>query len=81
MLPVQTFSNQVLEQLAGASIRSACLAALVIVLIALLRLRSAALQHAIWAVVLVSMLVMPVASVVVPPLRLPVAFTEDVNRH
>ena len=37
-----------------------------------LRVRNAAIRHAIWIAVLGSMLLMPVVSTVLPPLRLPI---------
>ena len=70
---VQDFSNQFLEQLIGASVRSLCVAALVVVLIFVFRFRTAPIQHALWTIVLMSMLMLPVASIVLPaiPLGLP----------
>ncbi len=70
---IQVFCSELLEQLAGASIRSLCLAALVIVLIYILRMRAAPLRHALWTVVLISMLFLPLAGAVLSVLdsRLP----------
>jgi TonB family protein len=67
---VQDFSYQLLEQLMGASVRSLCLAALVVVLIFVFRFRTAPVQHALWTIVLMSMLMLPVASIVLPAIPL-----------
>lgn len=67
---VQDFSYQLLEQLVGASVRSLCLAALVGALIFVFRLRTAPIQHALWTIVLMSMLMLPVASIVLPAIPL-----------
>ena len=75
---IQAFCGQILEQLAGASIRSLFLAALVVVVIFVLRLRTAPLRHAVWTVVLISMLILPLAGGILslldsrlPAMRLP----------
>ena len=69
MVTLQGVSVQFLEHLAGSSVRSVCLAAIVLCILAIAR-RSAHLQHAAWTIVAVSMLLLPVASALLPALRL-----------
>jgi hypothetical protein len=69
MVTVDSLSNQLLQHLAGAALRSVCLAAAVFLLLAAIRRRSAQLQHAAWSVVLVCMLLLPLANLLLPSIR------------
>ncbi|MCP5113144.1 MAG: M56 family metallopeptidase, partial [bacterium] len=60
-----------MEVIGDASLRSLVLAAIGLLLIPLLDARSAAARHAVWSLVLVGMLVLPVALLLMPPLPAP----------
>jgi TonB family protein len=79
MSPADLLSFSLLNALGGAAIRAIALAIVAALTIRLLRIRSAAAQHAVWTVVTVAMLVLPVASAFLPPLRLPVALRAPVR--
>jgi TonB family protein len=59
---------QILRPLADASVRALCLALIALLLLAIFRPKSAAARHAVWTVVLVAMLALPVFAPLLPPL-------------
>jgi len=65
--------NSLLQLALEASIRAAALAGCVGVILALARVRSAAVRHAAWTAVLLAMLVMPLLPRLTPEVRFPIA--------
>jgi len=61
-------SFEILGHLADASIRALGLALIACVALAILRTRHAAVRHAVWSVVLVGMLALPVLAPLLPPI-------------
>jgi ABC-type amino acid transport substrate-binding protein/beta-lactamase regulating signal transducer with metallopeptidase domain len=57
------------------SFRAAILAAMVALLLAIVRVRSSRALHAAWTAVLVVMLLMPVLQYLLPPISIPIPFT------
>lgn len=72
MALIQTISAILTELMVGASLRALALGALVTVVLFAIRANTQ-LRHAAWTGVLVSMLILPIASFVLPPLPLPAA--------
>src|SRR5687768_6136773 len=60
------------------SVRAALAAAGVALVLRLLRVRTAAVRHAAWTLVLIAMLLMPLLSSVVPALPLPLPISASV---
>jgi TonB family protein len=74
MMPwISDLSLQLVAQLADVSIRSLCIAFIAFAVIRSARMRSAAARHAIWSVVLGTMLVLPVLAPLVPPMAVKIA--------
>src|SRR5260370_15262002 len=69
---VESVGEQVWGGMAEASLRALLLAALGGLLILLLRKRSAA-QHAVWTLVMLGMLALPLLRPIIPPARVPVS--------
>jgi beta-lactamase regulating signal transducer with metallopeptidase domain len=65
-------SAAVLSHLAGASIRSLCLAILALLALRLGRVRSASVKHAVWTITLGAMLSLPFLTPFLPPLPVPI---------
>lgn len=70
-MALHSLSTLVLEQLAGASLRALCLAALAAILLAILRPRTASLRYVAWTAVLLSMLALPFATNILPGWLIP----------
>ncbi len=68
MIPVQPE----LIQLAETSLRTACLGGAVFLILRLARVRSAAVQHAAWAICAGAMLLLPLIQLVLPPVGVPI---------
>ncbi len=82
MLTAHDVSAKFIALMAGASLRVLLLTAIAGVILLLARRRSAQLEHAVWATVLISMLLLPLVSLVLPSLHLPLpasyaAFLEE----
>src|SRR5689334_25221638 len=61
---------EVLSWLASVSVRALCLFAVAALAAAILRKRSAAVQHAVWTVAMTGMLLLAVLTALLPPLPL-----------
>jgi Zn-dependent protease with chaperone function len=71
--------NAILSIATAASIRAILLALCVAAILAMARVRSAAVRHAAWTAVTAAMLFMPVLPALVPPISLPAAPTAIVG--